>query len=83
MTPPRCRPTTDLRVLKAPDFKGKEAVSSTGSVTGRVEFEVLGLVESGLDAFGIEAGAGAGFKSGSAKSFISVFLQSDEWSLML
>ncbi len=50
------------------EFREKETVSSTGSVSGRVEFEVLGLVESGLDAFGIEVGAGAGFKSGSAKS---------------
>ncbi len=65
------------------DFKEKETVSSTGSVTGRVWFEVLGLVESGLDIFGIEAGAGARFKLGSAKSFISVFLQPDQWLLML
>ena len=50
------------------DFKDKTTVTSTGSISGKVTFAIVGLIEAGLDAFGVEAGAGAGFKSGTAKS---------------
>ena len=50
------------------DFKDKTTVTSTGSISGKVTFAIVGLIEAGLNAFGVEAGAGAGFKSGTAKS---------------
>jgi hypothetical protein len=46
------------------DFKDKETIASTGQIKGNIGFTVKGLVEAGLDAFGVEAGAGAGFSSG-------------------
>jgi len=49
------------------EFKEKEKISSTGRIKGDIGFTVKGLVEAGLDAFGVEAGAGAGFSSGAYK----------------
>jgi len=50
------------------EFVDKKTITSTGSIGGKVEFEIVGLAESGLNAFGVEAGAGASFKSGSTKN---------------
>jgi len=50
------------------EFKDKETVTSTGKVEGTVGFSIEGLAEVGLDVFGVEAGAGAGFKAASSTS---------------
>ena len=50
------------------DFVDKTTITSTGSITGKIEFSIVGLAEAGLNAFGVEAGAGVGFKSGSTKT---------------
>jgi hypothetical protein len=50
------------------DFVDKTTIASTGSITGKIEFSIIGLAEAGLNAYGVEVGAGVGFKSGSAKT---------------
>ena len=50
------------------EFVDRKTITSTGSITGKVEFSIIGLAEAGLNAYGVEAGAGIGFKSGSNKT---------------